>query len=1135
MERISSPLHAMAERYDAIVVGSGYGGGIAASRLARAGADVCVLERGLELHPGEYPDSALTAPRHIQVTTAMGRVGSPTAMIDFHVASDIGVVRGCGLGGTSLINASVALRADPRVFEDERWPREYREGGAELLEPYYERAEAMLGTTLPPAEVVGLPKTRGLVRSGAAIGAPMEPAPLNVTFEARTNAAGVPQDACTLCGDCVSGCNHNAKNTVLMNYLPDAYKHGAEIFCGVEVRSITPRGDGTWLVTYRDIATQRHFRSPDRFVVADTVVLGAGALGSTEILLRSRQAGLSTSERLGRSFTGNGDVVAFVFDADDELRAVGTGTSSGPEVGPCITGTVSTTHPAIGDVLIQEGAVPGSTGWVAGLVWAVSALLFGDDADRSKGVRRLARRLWQLVRSVFGPRIGPPSRSMTYLVMSQDDDDGEIVLEDDRLRIRWPDVASRPVFRAINDRLRAAAHGIGGTFVPSPMWASPIGSTLLTVQPLGGCDMGDDATHGVTDHKGRVFSSTTGTAVHAGLYVADGALIPRPLGANPSLTISAVAERIVELLIADRGYAGPPKLPRRRSREPGVRFAERLSGHVSTRVQRGYRAGERQGRADGSSLELVLTVDFEGLSVLADPTVAGMVRGTAFAPGLLPGPLVVEGTLRLFVPDPRFVETWHMRYRLTLRAADGRCVRIDAFKLLRERGSLDAWPDTSTAYVRVADTDGGALGVGIVRITVRDFIRLAMSIDATNVRGWRRWSIRARFVRMFVRTLLSMYGGALDTRGEFPPPSAPELPEGRRPLRARLVARTWSDASGAWHDGPAVGTDARVQLWRYGSADGAPARKGPVILSCGFGMSATSYVLDTTDTNLVEYLVNRGYDVWLFDHRGAFTMPGRAEPHSLDDIATEDWPAAVAHVIDETGADVQVVAHCVGALTLQMALLRGMTGVRSAVCSALTVFFVPNPLKRFLNSLGLEGLIARIGIAGFTPPTRPTLINRVVDVLLRLHPIPREERCGQAICRWVVGIYGPSWRHAQLNEPTHDALWSAFGFGNFSAGRQFGGMFKAGRVLDRHGKDTYLDHPERLALPLLFLHGARSHMFHPDGSARTLRWLQERNPSTPYGRIVLDGYGHVDTFIGRDAHVDVFPAVAEHLDRYAPA
>ena len=146
MTRISLPIEAMKEHYHAVVIGSGYGGGIAASRLSRASLRVCLLERGREIRPGEYPETQLEAAEEMQSHVTDGHLGSRTGMFDFHVQEDINVLLGCGLGGTSLINANVALRALEGVWDDPRWPTELRGGDPELMEVCYQRAETMLGS-----------------------------------------------------------------------------------------------------------------------------------------------------------------------------------------------------------------------------------------------------------------------------------------------------------------------------------------------------------------------------------------------------------------------------------------------------------------------------------------------------------------------------------------------------------------------------------------------------------------------------------------------------------------------------------------------------------------------------------------------------------------------------------------------------------------------------------------------------------------------------------------------------------------------------------------------------------------------------------------------------------------------------
>ena len=250
MHRLSSPLEAMLERYDVVVVGSGYGGGVASSRMARAGRSVCLLERGPERHPGEYPDTLPDASYDVQVDGPDGHLGSHTAMFDVRVNPDLNVLVGCGLGGTSLINANVSLPPDPRVFDDSCWPAALRADRETLLADGINHARHMLRPTPYPDEWRTLNKLKAHQLCADVMGQPFSRVPINVRFEDGLNHVGVEQRRCTLCGDCVTGCNEWAKNTTLMNYLPDAWNHGAHIFTHTRVRHVAREGD-SWVVCLR--------------------------------------------------------------------------------------------------------------------------------------------------------------------------------------------------------------------------------------------------------------------------------------------------------------------------------------------------------------------------------------------------------------------------------------------------------------------------------------------------------------------------------------------------------------------------------------------------------------------------------------------------------------------------------------------------------------------------------------------------------------------------------------------------------------------------------------------------------------------------------------------------------------------
>lgn len=544
-----------------VIIGSGYGGGVAASRLARAapaGQKVMVLERGKEWRAGDFPDTPLQAAAQVQIDDALGHTGAQSGLYDLHLNAQVDVLVGCGLGGTSLINANVSLEPDPAVFDDPRWPQAIRDDRTTLLADGYDRARAMLRPTPYPADAPPLPKLAALARSADSINRPFARAPINVAFAEGVNAAGVPQSACTLCGDCVTGCNYNAKTTVDMTFLPDAKDHGAEIYTEVTVRWIERLGDKLkvvwrWTEAKDDAAL--------REVIADVVIVSGGVLGSTEILLRSAQHGLTVSPNVGQKMSANGDYLSFPYNNDFAVDAIGAGnrplSKVGP-VGPTITGVIS---PPPGQQLadqyiVEEGAIPGALADALPLAFGVAAGVLGVNTATSIAARleQAKRQLESLEPGKGGAYVGAVKNTQTFLTIGHDDADGTMQLDGDRLRVVWPGAGSQPIYTAMQQTTTDATAGGQGISVKEPIWIEVLKYNLITVHPLGGVPMGEVAEQGAVNDRGQVFAGPSGTTVHPGLYVVDGSIIPTSLGVNPLLTISALAERAMTLLIRERGW-----------------------------------------------------------------------------------------------------------------------------------------------------------------------------------------------------------------------------------------------------------------------------------------------------------------------------------------------------------------------------------------------------------------------------------------------------------------------------------------------------------------------------------------------------------------------------------------------------
>jgi cholesterol oxidase len=522
----------MKPAYDVVVVGSGYGGGVSASRLSRAGRRVCVIERGREVATGDFPSRLPELRRELQLNGGKMPSGSRTGLYDFRLGADIHVLVGCGLGGGSLINAAVALRPDARVFADRAWPEEVAGDG--LLDLGFERAQAMLRPSRY-AKAPELTKYRALETAGAAFGQDPVAAPVVVSFEDTVNPAGVQQPACTLCGDCCSGCNVGAKNTVAMTYLPDAKAHGAEMFTELTVSHVEKRGSH-WRVHFTP--TEEKDGEP-RYVDAKTVVLSAGTLGSTEILLRSRKSGLKLSDRLGEGFSANGDIIAFALGGREKVNAVGVGEPpkfTGATVGACVAGQIELPDRRSLDhsMIIQEGVLPSALAPLLPVFFIKGGRLLGAAQSLIKGVYQ-----------------GPLSHLHTFFVVSHDDAKGRIELVNGSVQLRWPNVAEQPVYARVDEALTEIAQAVGARYIKSPLAATNVGTKPATAHPLGGCGMGESAASGVVNQKCQVFDGASSEGVHAGLYVCDGAIIPRSIGCNPLLTITALTERAMVHLARD--------------------------------------------------------------------------------------------------------------------------------------------------------------------------------------------------------------------------------------------------------------------------------------------------------------------------------------------------------------------------------------------------------------------------------------------------------------------------------------------------------------------------------------------------------------------------------------------------------
>jgi cholesterol oxidase len=521
--------------FDAIVIGSGFGGAVTALRLAEAGLRILVLERGRRWNKDNLPrqpgDPWLWSQAHPE---------RENGWLDLRIFPNMAVAQGAAVGGGSHIYANVSVEA-PRSAFDRGWPAEITH---DALKPFYDRVADMM--EVQPVPAGQWTKRMQLVREAAEKAGYAErfrQVDLAVRFDPHwtyekdyakgetaslwgPNKHGAMQGTCVHLGTCDIGCKVMARNTLDLNYLYRAEnRHHADIRDLHLVDRIEPQSAG-WRVHFDQLKDGERIAGSED---AALVILAAGSLGSTELLLRNRDIHKTlpnVSAFLGRNWSSNGDFLTpTVYEARDVA----------PSQGPTIAAIID----------FEDGSYRGQRFWVQDgglppLAAAYLALKLDDPAASFKA-RLVLETLQRFLR-----KDDPLRNVMPWFAQGVDIANGRLSLTEPGpfarggdLDLDWDVTASSPLIETIIAMHKKLAEATGGTTIVPPSWT--LFRDLITPHPLGGCGMGSDPSNGVVDHKGAVFG-------YRGLYVIDGAIVPRALGVNPSRTIAALAERSAALI-----------------------------------------------------------------------------------------------------------------------------------------------------------------------------------------------------------------------------------------------------------------------------------------------------------------------------------------------------------------------------------------------------------------------------------------------------------------------------------------------------------------------------------------------------------------------------------------------------------
>jgi cholesterol oxidase len=550
------------EHFDAVIVGSGFGGSIMAHRLATAGARVCLLERGKAHPPGSFARSPVQMKNNFWDPSEGGH-----GMFDVWSFSGLDALVSSGLGGGSLIYANVLARKDERWFA-----RDLDSGGYEYwpvtraeLDPHYEAAERLIGVSeFPPHLRQSTTKVREYVEAAARARLEHRWLPLAVSFSgpgqpngepiagAPPNRYGQTRTTCRLCGECDIGCNTGSKNTLDLTVISAAERAGAEVRLRSEVRTMQPLGDG-YRVEYVVHAPEREGRKtetqglPKVVLTCKALVMAAGTFGSNYLLMRNADRLPGLSPALGKRFSGNGDFLGLALEAHGES---GQHRVMEASRGPVITGGVRVPDAADGGT--GRGFYIEDAGYPEFFNWLIEAGLTATPGGLARFFKYFVRIVKERLRIVKDSNLSAEltrlfgacdvsKSSLPMLGMGRDVPEGEMWIDrEGYLELVFSNRRSAEFFDRMQTTMKALAEAMGAHYQASPLFS--LGKQLITVHPLGGCSMGRHAAEGVVDAHGEVFG-------HPGLFVADGSVMPGPVGPNPSLTIAALSHRFAERVL----------------------------------------------------------------------------------------------------------------------------------------------------------------------------------------------------------------------------------------------------------------------------------------------------------------------------------------------------------------------------------------------------------------------------------------------------------------------------------------------------------------------------------------------------------------------------------------------------------
>ncbi|KAI0519706.1 hypothetical protein KFK09_007165 [Dendrobium nobile] len=971
-------------------------------------------------------------------------------MLPIHEEGDSLAAVACGFGGGSLVNAGVLLPTPIGTRRDTRWPKDWNKD--------WEHFELM--TQILEEEIEDYKP---------------DPIKLSINFDRKEeegiNLVGSKKlESCLACGNCLSGCPYNAKNSTDKNYLALAVEAGCVVRAEIKVHYIVKdpgegclyKGKGhhrRWRVYFNDL----------KYISSDFVVISAGVLGTTEILLKSQRRGLGLSDRLGLRISCNGNNVAYVTRSKAPLHAYGLNKKQFSEValhnrpGPAI----SVSFTSSSGFTIQSGVLPTSYPYlffkgISTYGWPTCYWFLHGLIDKLKC-------------SIMGLEA---SHVMILNVMGNDACDGRITFDDEaeKVRIIPP---NDPLLPKNILALHYITRKLGST-----LFMSCYRST--SVHLLGGCNAASNASLGVCNTNGKVFNQNANqVTVHEGLYVSDASLIPCSIGTIPCLTITTLSEHISQHLVDD--------VLKFKSTVREKECIEHADDDIVLvkETMRGFIAGMP------CTAHLTMNMncrDNKGFghesSVIEDPSslLKGKVGGYVIFKSVKKEKLFIFSC----AVDSRTPYTQNMHYCLTLASSSGSKYILEGKKVMNPLLlASHAWQESTTMHVTFRKIENNDVKAhiqhnnssdellslqGELRISIFQLLRRVVGLKGKH---------RSKFICLLLQSLWRTYILQIPRyiKDDF---NSPE------------VERLWKRIPNLWKP--------QEKIPQY-----------PVLLLNGYSGE------------------KEGYDIWLLQPRLHPLHP--SNEFTIEDIGKFDIPAVIAKIREVHGpfSRIHVIAHCVGGLAIHIALMGGHVSsskIASLSCTNSSMFFKLSNYALVKMRLPLlpvtMAVLGRNKTLSITDSSKDEFRHTVLKQLARI--IPRTERCTSDECEIFSGTFGNAFWHANISKTLHQWLSKQnvthlpmYGFPHLRK------ICNAGFIIDAEGKDMYLIHSERMAMPTLYIYGRRSLLVTPETSMLGYWYMWLHQPGFQHKRVMMEGYGHSDLPIGEESYMSVFPHFISHM------